>query len=71
MLGIGQSNTRVGVATFSDKYDATIRLGELNNKTALMGEIDRVPYLGGNTNTGAALQRVTDEFKRMSRREVI
>ena len=71
MLEIGQSNTRVGVATFSDKYDATIRLGQLNNKTALMGDMDRVPYLGGNTNTGAALRRVTDEFRRMSRREVI
>ena len=71
MLGIGQTNTRVGVATFSDKYNAAIHLGNLNNKTALMREIDRVPYLSGNTSTGDALRRVTGEFQRMSRREVI
>ena len=34
MLGIGQTNTRVGVATFSDKYDATIHLGQLKQQNS-------------------------------------
>ena len=63
MLGIGQTDTRVGVATFSDKYDATIQLGNFNNKTALVEEIDRVPYLSGNTSTGDALRRVLESLK--------
>ena len=70
MFEYGQSKTRVGLATFSDKYQTAIHLDDFNNTAALMEEIDRVPYLGGDTNTGAALRQVTEEFKNMSRREV-
>ena len=70
MFEYGQSKTRVGLATFSDEYEVPIHLDDVNSTAALMDEIDRVPYLGGDTNTGAALRHVTEEFKNMSRRGV-
>ena len=70
MFKISQSNTRVGVATFSDKYETAIHLNDFTNKTDLMEEIGGVPYLGGNTNTGGAIEHVRREFEEVARREV-
>ncbi|KAK3098262.1 hypothetical protein FSP39_017695 [Pinctada imbricata] len=69
---IGQNATRVGVSTFSDKYQEVIHFGDHDEKATLLTALDQVPYLGGGTDTANAIRRVrTEEFTTDSaRREV-
>ena len=71
LFEIGQSKTRIGVSTFSDKYEAVIHLNDFAVKTALKAAIDKVPYLRGGTDTAAALRHVREEeFEGVARKEV-
>lgn len=72
VFDIAANKTRVGVSTFSHDYRSIISLDQYSNKEELKTAIANVTYLGGGTDTGAALQRVreVDFSSARTRREV-
>uniref|UniRef100_A0A3Q4MGK4 Collagen alpha-1(XII) chain n=1 Tax=Neolamprologus brichardi TaxID=32507 RepID=A0A3Q4MGK4_NEOBR len=55
---IGEEKTRVGVVQYSDDARTEFNLNEHQNRPALLRAIGSMPYKGGNTNTGDALDYV-------------
>lgn len=54
-LDVGQKRVRVGVVVYSDRASARIYLDSFNDKDELLRFVKILPYHGGGTNTGAAL----------------
>uniref|UniRef100_A0A3Q3CJL9 Collagen, type XII, alpha 1b n=1 Tax=Haplochromis burtoni TaxID=8153 RepID=A0A3Q3CJL9_HAPBU len=55
---IGEEKTRVGVVQYSDDARTEFNLNEHQTRPALLRAIGSMPYKGGNTNTGDALDYV-------------
>uniref|UniRef100_A0A669CR94 Collagen type XII alpha 1 chain n=1 Tax=Oreochromis niloticus TaxID=8128 RepID=A0A669CR94_ORENI len=55
---IGEEKTRVGVVQYSDDARTEFNLNEHHTRPALLRAIGSMPYKGGNTNTGDALDYV-------------
>uniref|UniRef100_A0A3Q0T1W5 VWFA domain-containing protein n=1 Tax=Amphilophus citrinellus TaxID=61819 RepID=A0A3Q0T1W5_AMPCI len=54
-LEIGQNRVRVGIVMYNDRPTARIYLNTFNDGDELLNFIKILPYHGGGTNTGAAL----------------
>lgn len=54
-LDVGQNRVRVGVVLYNDKPEALVYLNTFKNKQNLLNFIQILPYVGGGTKTGAAL----------------
>ncbi|XP_024114131.1 collagen alpha-6(VI) chain isoform X2 [Oryzias melastigma] len=54
-LDVGQNRVRVGVVLYNDKAEALVYLNTFKNKQNLLNFIKILPYSGGGTKTGAAL----------------
>ncbi|XP_031610902.1 collagen alpha-6(VI) chain isoform X2 [Oreochromis aureus] len=54
-LDVGDKRVRVGIVTYSDRATALVYLNSFNQKDSLLNFIKILPYRGGGTNTGAAL----------------
>uniref|UniRef100_A0A8C8DH94 VWFA domain-containing protein n=1 Tax=Oryzias sinensis TaxID=183150 RepID=A0A8C8DH94_9TELE len=54
-LDVGQNRVRVGVVLYNDKPEALVYLNTFRNKQNLLNFIQILPYVGGGTKTGAAL----------------
>ncbi|CAI5661514.1 unnamed protein product [Oreochromis niloticus] len=54
-LDIGDKRVRVGIVTYSDRATALVYLNSFNQTDSLLNFIKILPYRGGGTNTGAAL----------------
>ena len=59
-LEISWAKLRVGIVTYSDRPLAQVYLDSFNDKTELLTFIDILPYHGGGTKTGAALNYARD-----------
>ena len=61
-LPIGEETTRVAIVTFSDASETRLNLNDEFTKEGVLGKIDalRTQETGGDTNTGAALLRVSN-----------
>ncbi|XP_069392927.1 collagen alpha-6(VI) chain isoform X2 [Paralichthys olivaceus] len=57
---VSESKVRVGIVSYSDKPKANIYLDTFDNKEELLNFIKILPYNGGNTKTGAALNYTRD-----------
>lgn len=72
-LTVGPARVRVGIVTYSDKPTAHVYLKTFNDKRDILRFIKILPYSGGGTNTGAALNFTREEVfiaKRGSRVDV-
>ncbi|XP_036930513.1 collagen alpha-6(VI) chain isoform X4 [Acanthopagrus latus] len=54
-LEISRAKVRVGIVMYSDGASAQVYLDSFNDKSELLSFIKILPYRGGGTNTGAAL----------------
>ncbi|XP_047455499.1 collagen alpha-6(VI) chain-like [Mugil cephalus] len=54
-LDIGQTNVRVGIVTYNDMPRPQAYLNTFRSKDEILQYINILPYKGGGTNTGAAL----------------
>lgn len=54
-LDVGLNRVRVGVVLYNDKAEALVYLNTFKNKQNLLNFIKILPYSGGGTKTGAAL----------------
>ncbi|XP_041649550.1 collagen alpha-6(VI) chain-like isoform X2 [Cheilinus undulatus] len=54
-LEVGVSRVRVGIVTYNDRPQAQVHLNSFTDKDELLRFIKILPYNGGGTNTGAAL----------------
>ncbi|XP_040899842.1 collagen alpha-6(VI) chain-like isoform X2 [Toxotes jaculatrix] len=54
-LEVGQSRVRVGIVLYSDIPKALVYLDNFNDKKEMLNFIKILPYRGGGTNTGAAI----------------
>uniref|UniRef100_A0A671X2H5 VWFA domain-containing protein n=1 Tax=Sparus aurata TaxID=8175 RepID=A0A671X2H5_SPAAU len=54
-LEISRAKVRVGIVMYSDGASAQVFLDSFNDKSELLNFIKILPYRGGGTNTGAAL----------------
>lgn len=54
-LEVSQKRVRVGIVMYSDKPKAEVHLNTFDDKSELLKFIKILPYHGGGTNTGAAL----------------
>ncbi|XP_046580211.1 cartilage matrix protein-like [Haliotis rubra] len=63
-VGPGPSQTRVGMATFSDVHHLQFNLGDFLDKEKLTNKILDISMDGGNTNTSDALMFATEEMFR-------
>ncbi|CAB1334701.1 unnamed protein product [Coregonus sp. 'balchen'] len=61
-LDIGADKVRVGLAQFSNEIQKQFHLGEHTDKRALLEQVDRLPQLGGGTDTGKAITVLREEF---------
>ncbi|XP_045075210.1 collagen alpha-4(VI) chain-like [Coregonus clupeaformis] len=61
-LDIGTDKVRVGLAQFSNEIQKQFHLGEHTDKRALLEQVDRLPQLGGGTDTGKAITVLREEF---------
>lgn len=52
---VGDKRVRVGIVTYSDRATALVYLNSFNETDSLLNFIKILPYRGGGTNTGAAL----------------
>uniref|UniRef100_A0A3P9C6A4 VWFA domain-containing protein n=1 Tax=Maylandia zebra TaxID=106582 RepID=A0A3P9C6A4_9CICH len=52
---VGDKRVRVGIVTYSDQATALVYLNNFNETDSLLNFIKILPYRGGGTNTGAAL----------------
>ncbi|XP_077431453.1 collagen alpha-6(VI) chain [Vanacampus margaritifer] len=59
-LDVAPSKVRVGIVMYSDKAKAQVYLNTFDDKTELLSFIKIMPYLGGGTNTGVALNYTRD-----------
>ena len=59
-LNVSRNGIHVGVVTFSDNSNIEIFLDDHYNKTALIAEIRRIVFMGGNTRTSAGIKRMQD-----------
>jgi len=61
-LNIGYDNVRVGLFRYNKLIDTTtqITLKDTTTKAALMTAIDKIPFNGSGTKTGAAIQHALD-----------
>ena len=55
-LEVGADKTRVALVYYSDSAHQLFDFGQYNSKEELIYELKRTPYLGGRTNSAAALQ---------------
>ncbi|XP_042345729.1 collagen alpha-6(VI) chain-like [Plectropomus leopardus] len=71
-LDVGKSRVRVGIVTYSDGSEAQAYLNTFEVKADILQFINFLPYRGGGTNTGAALNFAQNEMfitERGSRKE--
>lgn len=61
MFDIGPNKTQVGVISYSTTVVPELKLGELNTKDEILDKIKNVEFLGGNTNTGEALNYIREK----------
>ncbi len=54
-LEVSQSRVRVGIVMYNDRPTAQVYLNTFNDKSELLKFVKILPYHGGGTNTGAAL----------------
>ncbi|XP_061631419.1 collagen alpha-6(VI) chain isoform X2 [Phyllopteryx taeniolatus] len=59
-LHVAPSKVRVGIVMYSDKAKAQVYLNTFNDKSELLSFIKIMPYHGGGTNTGVALNFTRD-----------
>lgn len=55
-LEVGTSRVRVGIVTYNERATAQVYLNSFNDKSELLKFIKMLPYQGGRTYTGAALE---------------
>ncbi|XP_053570261.1 collagen alpha-6(VI) chain-like [Bombina bombina] len=55
-LDIGLNNVRVGLVLFSDEPRLEFKLNTFDQKYEILDSITKLPYRGGNPNTGAAIE---------------
>nr|XP_040020900.1 collagen alpha-6(VI) chain-like isoform X1 [Gasterosteus aculeatus aculeatus] len=55
-LEVGTSRVRVGIVTYNERATAQVYLNSFNDKSELLKFIKMLPYQGGGTYTGAALE---------------
>ncbi|KAM9353570.1 collagen alpha-6(VI) chain-like [Symphorus nematophorus] len=60
-LDVSQVRVRVGIVTYSDTYTAHAYLNSFKSKTDILQFMKILPYRGGGTNTGAALNFTRNE----------
>ncbi|XP_061885754.1 collagen alpha-6(VI) chain isoform X2 [Entelurus aequoreus] len=71
-LDVGPSKVRVGIVMFSDKAFAPVYLDTFRDKNETLSFLNILPYNGGGTNTGAALNFTREHVftqKRGSRKD--
>lgn len=56
---VGPDRTRVGVVRYSDAPTTAFELGRFSSREEVRAAAGRIPYHGGNTNTGDALRYIT------------
>ncbi|CAJ1063129.1 collagen alpha-6(VI) chain isoform X2 [Xyrichtys novacula] len=61
-LEVSRSKVRVGIVTYNDRPTAQVYLDSFNDKTELLNFIKILPYHGGGTNTGAAVNFTRDHL---------
>lgn len=61
MFDIGPNKTQVGVISYSTTVVPELKLGELSTKDEILDKIKNVEFLGGNTNTGEALNYIREK----------
>ncbi|XP_051255377.1 collagen alpha-6(VI) chain [Dicentrarchus labrax] len=61
-LDVNQKRVRVGVVTYSSMPTAHIYLNTFNDKNEILQFLNILPYQGGETNTGAALNFTRKEI---------
>lgn len=54
-LDVSQSQTRIGVVSWSDSADVDFNLNKYTNKQDVLQALQYIKYNGGRTNTAAAL----------------
>lgn len=67
-FNIGQTFTQVGVVQYSDDPVLEIPLGKHFYTKDLIKAMESIEYMGGNTNTGTAIQFATDKLFGLSER---
>ncbi|XP_074531413.1 uncharacterized protein col21a1 [Halichoeres trimaculatus] len=67
-FNIGQKFTQVGVVQYSDDPVLEIPLGKYSSNRDLIKAMESIEYMGGNTNTGAAIKFATDKLFGLSER---
>jgi len=55
-LDVGPNRTRVGLIYWSDEAYVGLYLNQYTNQQDVIAAIQRVPYIGGRTDTAAALR---------------
>lgn len=60
-FSMNQTDTRVGLVIFSEKYRHSIPLGSMTDKAEIISAIDNLPYLRRGTNTADALKFIREE----------
>lgn len=60
-LEVSPNRVRVGIVMYSDRPTAQVYLNTFNDKNEMLKFIKILPYRGGGTNTGAALQFVKEK----------
>ncbi|XP_076814530.1 sushi, von Willebrand factor type A, EGF and pentraxin domain-containing protein 1-like isoform X2 [Clavelina lepadiformis] len=63
-LDIGPDRTEVAIFTFSDDVDKRHAIELSDNKRSIIRRVRRLPWLAGETNTGAALRYTRQEVLR-------
>ncbi|XP_072268435.1 collagen alpha-4(VI) chain-like isoform X2 [Pyxicephalus adspersus] len=61
-LETGLNNVRIGLVLYSDKPNLEFKLNTFEEKYEILDYITRLPYRGGQANTGAALNFVRKEL---------
>ena len=70
-LHIGDDMVRVGVITYSSDVHVSVSVNDNNEKHSLKNSVDRINYIGGTTNTGPAIARMTNIMNTSSSRNLI
>ena len=60
-ITIGQDKDQVGVIIFSNDAQVVFNLSTYQNQAQMLSAISSIPYIGGGTNTAAALRQLIDE----------
>ncbi|KAM8851676.1 uncharacterized protein col21a1 isoform 2-T2 [Synchiropus picturatus] len=67
-FNIGEKFTQVGVVQYSDDPVLEIPLGKYYSNRELIGAMESIEYMGGNTRTGTAIKFATDKLFGLSER---